>query len=295
MSEFEATIFPKDPDAERLEKIVIMGEVMLRDLHDMVSKWGNRHIKREDLFDLNPDDFGVKSEIDVRVITDPKNLRLIVKKGKDSILQVAIPPFTRGDLVTFALEERHVIEETALGIAYPITLPEILVIYDSELSLEEVFNFLGEMVAAGDTKGLVDKGGKFKENPDRKFFVPTKLKVDEVFKDDGSYFTIPPDVDISETFEEFDKPEELVVMENPYTGTPDLITHQKWVEYHELKYKVANDVFLEMGINPLDLAGAAVGDANTFQPLIVRVREEIARRTKEAWAKRKNAQKDALL
>lgn len=288
MSEFEPLLSPKDASTERLEKIALVGEVMLRDLHDMTSKWGNRHAQRDDLYILNPEDFGVESEILVSAKADSEDLRLVVKKGEDNILQVAIPPSTRGDLVTFVLGERQVIEETALGISYSKSLPKILVIYDTQLSLEEVFNFVAEMAVMGTKKVLVDKEGKYRENPDRKYFVPTKLKVEEVFKEEGSYISILPGDEISESLEEFDSPEELVIVENPYTGTPNVITHKKWGEYFELKFSVANDVFLEMGINPLDLAGASTLDAKTFEPLIERVSSEIESRTKEAWAKRKN-------
>lgn len=289
MNEFESVNPFEDEDTKRFEKIATMGEVMLRDLHDMTSEWGDRHAQRDDLYILNPEDFGVKSEIFVKAKTDPEDLRLIVKKGEDSVINVAIPPFDEGDLVTFVLGERQVVEETASGISYPKSLPRVLVIYDTELSLEEVFSFMTKMMIAGKNRGLVEKGGIRKENPDRKYFVPTKLKVEDVFKDEGAYLTILPDVDISETLEQFDNPEELAVIENPYTGTPSVITHKRWVDYHELKFKVANDVFLEMGINPLDLAQASTMEVDTFLPLIEKAREEIETRTKDAWAKRENS------
>lgn len=289
MSELEPINPFRSADAERYEKIATMGEVMLRDLYEMTLTWGGRYVQRDDIYILNPEDFGIKSEIFVEAKADPKDLRLIVKNGEDSILHLAVPPYDEGNIVSFVLGERQIVEETASGISYPKTLPQMLVIYDTDLSLEEIFSFTAEMMVAGNNKGLVEEGGERKKNPDRKYFVQKKLKVEEVFKDEGAYITILPDIDISETLEQFDNPNELSIIENPYTGTPSVITHKRWVDYHEMKFKVANDVFLEMGINPIELAAASAFEIDTFLPLIEKAREEIETRTKDEWAKRKKS------
>lgn len=291
MAELQPLSYGPEATDEHLEKIAAVGETMLRDLHDMALKWGNVHVQREDLFILNPQDFGVKSEIFVEAKAKPEDLRLIVSRGEERFLKVSLPPFSKGRFEVFFLKGRQIIEETPLGISYPRTLPEIAVTYDTELALEEVFDLMIAMMVVGSEKGLVEKGGVRRENPDRKYFVPTKLKIEEVFKEEGSCVALLPDIEISDTLEQFDRPEELVVIENPYTGNPDVITHRKWLEYHELRFKIINEVFLEMGLNPLDLVGAAVEDPRVFEPLISKLREEIDRRMKEAWAKRENPQK----
>lgn len=148
-----------------------------------------------------------------------------------------------------------------------------IVMWHRQLTSEEAQKAVSVIDQNAKKAGLISETGERKAlSPEHSVFMPEKYKTEEVFRESGSSFLVPPGEDPEKYLNRFDRPDDLTIVGMPGGGFS--IIKKDQLPYLQRRAQIVHQILAERGININD--PSLIGKLSAAE--ILRLREEIQRR-----------------
>lgn len=261
------------PDLKDTQEITVFSDRFV----DIARKWGYRfyHPNYQDKCVFLSSSFGVTPEISIFTSLNPINQNVIVSKGNETNSHINLE-----DYFHFQLPQRNIEKKTDSGIFLTQIIEEGNLLIDKHLIPLEVLKCLINVDLKAKERGLLDNAGNRISLQEYKFIVPQKLSVEKTFSDIGKLIPLMGK-NPEEVMKDYDEPEKLFFVTDPYSGEPFAVSHVKNQIYFEKRAQILNDVLIEKGIYLEELLELQIKDPKTFLPLFDSISQEVIKRINE--------------
>lgn len=253
-------------------------------LKDMATKWGLHFDAEPPLIALYSKDFGVDYEF--TILTSPRAGKFNIEVTEGTLKKPTTNMFKMAMSGLFHIEKLDpitVTDKSAEGVETTIAYEPGALLWDRKISAKKFYKGIDEIHQAAEKRGLYDSETGIRKKDEKKKPVPLpKISVKEAFKEKGTVNPVFLGQKPEDILALYDKPEQLVVKENPFFPGHFVIAHKKDIEYLDTRAAVTMGILEDKGYSAENILKkleslSAPETVNLFNE----VNQEIERRMKK--------------
>lgn len=241
--------------------------------------WGHDYIKdNRNMRVLVPSDFGIQSRLNF-VVNNKSGKQIVHIFDADNRQQINLGLQSLNNVV-FNLEAREIVKEGESGLSIVQNLEEGALLIEYGIGGEEIIEILNKIENKAKEMELFNEIGTRKRPENISLIAENKMEVSKVFSKEGLIYPLLGK-DPEEIRQKFDKPEDLILRQDPYTGKDFGFINKKDLDYFEKHDKIVNDVLIEMEISINDLMALLEKDEKLAILIAQEIKREVDKRMEE--------------